>query len=113
MLSRALPLSIFLASKLIRLNRIRILPQTAPRGARFGFRFGVKFAVFRRLLVFVELVVPSHAGSDLFEVDVLSVEQDLPHQPAILIDLLIAHAHVFAENHTRNAQSRLLAERLM
>src|SRR5712692_9658604 len=105
MLSRALPLSFFLASELIRLKWIRILPQTAPRGARLGFSFGVKFAVFRRLLVLVELIVPRHAGSDLFEVDVLAVEQNLSHQPAVLIDLLIAHAHVFAENHTRKAQS--------
>ena len=113
MLSRALPLSFFLASKLIRLNRIRILPQTTSRSARLGFSFGVSVAVFRRLLVFVELVMPRHAGFDLFEVDVSSVQNNLAYKSPVLIDLLITYAHIFAKYHFRKAQSGLLAENLM
>ncbi len=76
MLSRELSLAFFFLPKLIRLGWIRILPQSAPRRARFGFSFGVCVAVFRRLLVFVELVMPRHAGFDLFEVDVFPVQND-------------------------------------
>ena len=54
---------------------------------RPGFLFGsgVQLAVFRRLLSLIFLVVPGHAGVDLREVRVLSVDNDFPHQPSVLI----------------------------
>ena len=57
--------------------------------------------------------MPGHAGFDLFEVDVFSVQNNLAYQTPVLIDLLITHADVFAKDHFRKAQSGLLAERLM
>src|SRR5206468_12016341 len=112
-LPRTLCVSLFFSSKLIRLNRIWILPQTTPRGARFIFGFGVERAVFWRLLVFVELVVPRQAGFDLFEVDVLAVEQNFSNQSPVLIGLVANRRYIFVEEHVRQVLLGLSSERLM
>ena len=83
------------------------------RPARFLFRRCVKFSILWRLLSLIFFVMPRHAGFDLFQVDVCSVQNDLANNSPVLIGLLIDDRHIFSKDHLRKTLFRLLAERLM